>query len=186
VFTVPNFYTEPPNGVFTQPRKTFTDPYPEALIRPMEERYAQGAKLQEELSNVRAGLSNVCVPDATGTLVERQEQPPGSMEFDKSIEAALPEVVRQRTIVALIQESPYYLDQLPDDERRCYTSLRPRMASRLAWFGYHPLLAGRTWTAEDYGDRVHLYPSGARKLAADVSVAVSALAQDLGYIGANQ
>ena len=180
VFTVPNLFTELPDGPpFPTPRKFFTDPVPVASVRPLEERYARNP--EGELSNVKGNLYRSCSKDADGLLREIDEPPLGSTDFDKESEAALPETVRQRTVIALIPESPYYLDKLSDDERRCYNELRPRMAARLSWLSYHPLVTGLTMTADDYSDRVHLHPSGGRKLAADVSVAVSKLPGELGY-----
>ena len=179
-FTVPNVFTQMPFTIHTAPRKRFPDPVEHAIVRPLAERYQHN--IDGEVNITRGVMLTACERNADGTLVDRPMQPPRSTPFDIDAEMALPPGVRQQTLIVLMPESPFYTDRLSDAERACYFKARPRMEVRLSWLGYHSVHAGLGMTAEDYADRVHLLPSGGRKLAADVAVGVRSLAAELGYV----
>jgi hypothetical protein len=182
VFTVPSWLVRLPEAWFVAPRKLFQDPVRQASIQPLEVRYAQNPQFETDL--VRGLALTVCQRDASGRLVEQPVAPIGGTLFDQRVQAALPEPVRQRTIVALMRESPYYTDRLSEEERACYFRVRPRMAERLVPYGYHPVNIGLSMTPADYRDRLHLLPSGGRIIAADLSPVVRDLSVELGYLDA--
>jgi len=184
VFTVPNYLIRLPYAWFTAPRKTFVDPVFVATLPPVSDRYPP-SQVDTQTSLLKAYTQVACVVHDSGAVVERERDPPVSASMAQSMEGALPEEVRRRTIIALIRESLFLTDRLPADQQACYFDARVRMATTLSVLGYHPVHAGLTMSAEDYADRVHLAPSGGRIVARDLASAILDLSVDLGYVDAD-
>lgn len=94
---------------------------------------------------------------------------------------AIPDRLKARTLILLGRNSPHYWNLgSPEDQDRGVAAIRDSVQ---LWrrAGYAAIEYGRGYSAEDYGDRAHLAPSGGRKLAAEVAPEVRAIAERLGY-----
>ena len=180
-FTVPNHLIRLPYAWFTAPRKSFEDPTVVSSVSSMADRYPP-SQWESQTRQLAAVSQIACQLQPNGAVIQRDPDPPVAAPVAQAMETALPAEVRRRTIIALMPESPFYIDRLTTEQRACYFEARPRMATALSALGYRPVHVGHTLKAEDYGDRVHLLASGGRILARDLASAIMDLSVDLGYL----
>jgi hypothetical protein len=101
-------------------------------------------------------------------------QTEASLQEEKTgIAALLPEPLHQRSLIVLTPYNPFFLEHLTDAEQsRVQTSFR-NGADLLGQAGYHALsLIDQGFQPMDFGDTVHLSPSGGRRLAHLVAGAI--------------
>lgn len=180
VFTAPSKLIQLPAAWPTTPRRLFPDlesgidaPTPESVRYP-----PTSDAVSMEILRSTIGLSCTQGPDGIWADDPAKAIQPG---FQQTASTAFSEDVRARTIIPLESETPYYLSRLSSDELACYRAARHVAAANLEPLGYHPLVFGEDFTADDYADRLHLLASGGRKLAAAVAPQVLAVAAQLGY-----
>jgi hypothetical protein len=101
-------------------------------------------------------------------------------EMRRDLEASLPPPVRRRTLMVVLRNSPYYLDQLSGAERVGYDVLVGQSMALLAETGYDAVAMGGEFTVEDFSDAAHLAPAGGDKLAALLEPRIRGLAARLG------
>jgi hypothetical protein len=181
LFTTPSVYVQLPFAWPTTGRKAFADPEQHAIIQPLDIRYSPSS-VDFETRLVGGMARVVCRELPDGRFVEDPALARRD-ELSPDIEAAFPPEYRQAVMMALIPESTYYLDRLPEDQRACYHRAAATTADKLRAAGYSAVLgAPAGFEAEDYGDRTHLLPRGAIKLSALLAPEIASLANRLGYL----
>jgi hypothetical protein len=102
---------------------------------------------------------------------------------DRLNPVALPRALRERTVMAVIHDSSYYIDLQPGDGPAEYRAAVAESARRLRAMGFADAVpVGADFTPADYADRAHLAPAGGAKMAAALAPAVRGLAERLGYL----
>jgi len=177
--TVPSMFHPDFPGVWT-PRGRFADEERDFRDIPFGERYRESA-FAIEMQIVRGATEPYYVRGTDGRwqFTERTRQ-----YFDSMDRAAMPEVLRRRTLIVVSQNSPYYVDRLTPAERaRDEAGYRDSLT---VWrdAGYAAMTYPPGLTVDDYGDRTHLTVPGSEKLAASVAAEISGLAGRLGYFTA--
>jgi hypothetical protein len=143
---------------FWRPRETLPDP--EAAPAPLAGRFASG--LDVELAIVRGFSAAMGTPDgAGGWRVEDGWIRAAARDLD----AVFPDALRQRMLMLLSQNCPYYRDRLTPAERDRDTAVFAAYEQMWRRNGIRCVTAGAGFTAADYRDRTHLAPSGGEKLA---------------------
>lgn len=175
--TVPSIFHPDLPAVFA-PRGRYADDEPDARGIPFEKRY-QPAEFALEMQIVRGGTEPYYQrgPDGQWVLDTRTQD-----YFDYMDRAAMPEQLRERTLIVVSQNSPYYLDRLDAAERtREQAGYRDSVTS---WrdAGYQAITYPAGLSVDDYADRTHLTATGGRKLAASVAAEVRQMAGQLGYL----
>ena len=177
--TVPSFYHPDFPGTLT-PRAEYRDDELDFRSLPFADRYRDSA-FAVEMQIVRGATEPYYQqgPDGGWHL-----NPQTWQNFDAMDRAAIPAQLRQRTLIVVSQNSPYYLDRLTPAERaREEAGYRDSLA---IWrdAGYAAMTYPPGLTVDDYGDRTHLTVPGSEKLAASVAGEIGGLAERLGYIPA--
>jgi hypothetical protein len=101
--------------------------------------------------------------------------------FRRSFDVAIPPSVRHSMIVAICENSPYYLDRLTQPERNNRRLMRERTMRIVGELGAASVDACDRFGVRDYIDRTHLSVDGAAKIARPLSEAVRALTAKLGW-----
>jgi hypothetical protein len=180
-FTTPSFFTQLPFAWPTTPRRVFSDPELHAIVQPLDRRYSSES-LDRETAIVGGMANLVCDEQADGTWAPSADKTRRD-DVAPDIEAAFPPGYRRSVVMVMVPESAYYLDRLPPDQQRCYHLAGETTAQLLRAAGYTAVLGAPVgFDAEDYGDRTHLLPRGAMKVAQLVAPTVTALAGELGYL----
>lgn len=94
----------------------------------------------------------------------------------------IPEVIRARSIVAILGRSPYYLDQLSSEDRSLYERNFEAYLAAYRDAGLNTIRPDRAWDARDFVDSIHMSPRGGAKLAAAMAPLIEQLARQLGYL----
>ena len=174
--TVPSFYHPDFPGTFT-PRGRYPDDEQDFRSIPFGERYRDSA-FGVEMQIVRGSTEPYYeqAPDGSWRLNEQTRQ-----HFDAMDRAAMPAVLRNRTLIVVSQNSPYYLDRLTPAERAREEAAYRDSLEIWRDAGYAAMTYPPGLTVDDYGDRTHLTVPGGEKLAASVAAEVGDLAGRLGY-----
>jgi hypothetical protein len=94
----------------------------------------------------------------------------------------MPTSLRANTLVIVDVNSPHFIIQLSDDEKRLYYDRIDAMASTLGTMGfYKTIVVTKDFNELDYGDMTHLSVTGGQKLADRVAPEIIRMAADLGY-----
>ena len=101
--------------------------------------------------------------------------------FRRSFDVAIPAPVRPSMIVAICENSPYYLDRVTEQERGNRRIMRERTMRSVGELGATSVNACDGFGVRDYIDRTHLSVDGAAKTARPLSEAVRALTVKLGW-----
>jgi hypothetical protein len=161
------------------PRRKLQDPG--AAAPPLERRYS-AATLDEEMVRVRGPLrSDACIKDGAGHWIENPASPAWLRLRDDS-RRCFRESDRERTLMIVATESPYYLKRLTTDEHDLYFALAQLTADNLEGAGFAALNMGDEFTEEEFADRCHLSEPGGTRLATKVAGRVQRMAVDLGFI----
>jgi hypothetical protein len=168
---------------FTKPRKLYADPDAEP---PLERRYLPAARAvamrqlrrEIELGRARTGVSYV--HDCDGTRPDESEK---RAKLQREIRESMPSALRQRTVLALMRRSPFYVDQLDASERTVYDAQFKAAAHLLEHADFTPVDIGRDYSQAAFCDYCHLTEEGGRRLAHDLAPTIGALARRLGYLG---
>ncbi len=175
VFTVFNFLKYPPDRFF-EARRESKDQTPD--IPPIPERFT----FQEQsMKIIRSFFQFSVEKDAKGGFRIKQAV---SDAFMRDARVAFPDAFKRRTLILLAYNAPYFSSQLSKDEYAAYEFAFSQGKYWLQKAGYHSVLIGPDLTDEDFADRVHLAPSGGRKLASDIAPEIRAMAVQLGYLPA--
>jgi hypothetical protein len=161
------------------PRKTFTDP-DHGVSWPFEQRYLP-AQLELSLRIVRGFAEGRTIQDRHGRWVADRDLP-AWQAYRRAIELDLPRRLRERTVLVLDGQSPYYLDMLTPEERLRYDLVVARSVSVAREAAFEAVAIGPGFTVADFHDRVHLTIAGGTKLAGDLAPIIRALAERLGYL----
>ncbi len=175
--TVWGFYV-PGLTKFLQPRKRLPDPEPDFLAMPMSSRYVE-ANLEAEMLNVRGCSVYAYNKDAEGKW---QPYTPVWDQFFAATKGLFPPELKQRTLILMSRNSPYYIRRLAPDEQERNDLAYLDAVKNWQKIGYASMDYGSDFTIDDYGDRTHLTWHGGVKLAKLVSVKVGAMSQELGYL----
>jgi hypothetical protein len=175
-FTVWNRFTL---GRPFAPRKTFAEPDSGASL-PFGQRYLEShrelaLRIARGFAEGRTGLDPHGRPTADPEL-------PGWRAFRSANGVDLPRRLRQRTLIVVDGQSPYYLDMLGAEERRLYDLVVERTVALLREAGYESVATGPGYAVDDYHDRVHLTASGGAKLADAIAPVIRDMAARLGYV----
>jgi hypothetical protein len=120
---------------------------------------------RENLAAARGFSSNLFEADGQGGWrpIAREIE-----RVARQIDQALPPELTSRTIVLLVWNNPYFLDQLAPSEKErnqiAYAWARREWERR----GYTVTDLGLGYAPEDYVDRVHLMPEGGEKLSSQL------------------
>lgn len=95
---------------------------------------------------------------------------------------ALPRALRERTLMAVVHDSPYYIDLQPGDGPQQYRAAVVEGVRRLQGGGFGSVAVGAEFTPADYADRAHLAPEGGEKMAALLAPVVREMAERLGHL----
>jgi hypothetical protein len=184
-FTVWNMLSagNSPLAPFTKPRAQFPDPETNYEPKPVPERYEA-----IEASNDRAiQIEQDAIVDACTGLHDLSQ---GSWvpyqlrieALDYQFKAIFPEHFRSHTLVVMPYRSRYYFDTLKPSYRDCWKSSIALASERLQRAGYWATGVGENFTAEDFGDGVHLVASGGVKLAEAIAPKIQEIALRNGYL----
>jgi hypothetical protein len=118
--------------------------------------------------------------------VRKQIFPPQQKYWDKvraGIEEQMPVQLREKSLVVVNLNSPYYLDRLSPEEQAGFMRQADQMAHLLTDAGlYRALVVAGDFTDRDYTDRVHLSVRGGAKLADRIAPEIVEMAEHLGYL----
>lgn len=178
LFTTWSQFVEP-IAPFTTPRKYLKDPLEKYTPDPVEIRYRKGDP-ERDLTIVRSIVPMACrrADDAWVDIDLARVR----SELEVDARATFPESFRRQTIVSVTRMSPFYIDKLSDEERRCLGRAYDFTTMIFERVGYRALVTADGFLVEDYDDRVHLTGSGGEKLALQLAPAVREMAQRLGYM----
>lgn len=155
LFTVWNFLVP---REWWKPRQVFPDNEPEAP--PVEERF-HDSFFESDMHLLRVLTSSQTDTDGHGGFVLRQEKV-------KAVQKAISEVfhpaLQPRMIMLLTQNCPYHRDRLKPDERQRDKFVYDEFQKIFQANGIACAVVGQDFVTEDYKDRVHLTPSGGRKM----------------------
>jgi hypothetical protein len=101
--------------------------------------------------------------------------------FRRSFDVAIPAPVRRSMIVAICENSPYYLDRVTRQERDNRRIMRERTMRIVGELGTSSVDACDGFGLRDYIDRTHLSLDGAARIARPLSEAVRGLTAKLGW-----
>ena len=104
--------------------------------------------------------------------------------FIQDAQVAFPNSFKQKTLILLAYNAPYFANQLSRDEYATYEFAFSQGKSWLIKAGYHSVLVGPDLTNRDFADRGHLAASGGQKMAGDIAPEIRAMAVQLGYLQA--
>jgi hypothetical protein len=112
----------------------------------------------------------------------RWAQTPESVQEDaEQIAALLPETLKRKALVVYTPLNPWFLDQLAPDERDRVKASFTTGVQLLESNGFRALsLLEQGFEPLDFGDTVHLSPSGGRRLARSLAPAIRDLARTEG------
>jgi hypothetical protein len=174
IFTVWNFLAR--DRPFA-PRKVFVDS--EFLsVPPLNRRYPR-SNLEFSLRIARSFAEGHIARDAKGPAADPAL--PRWQAFRNAIEVDLPLELRQRTLMVIDGQSPYYLSRLTPEERLLYDLVVARTVTILRETGSESVAVGPGFTVDDFYDRVHLTPAGGTRLADTVAPIIRDMAYRLGY-----
>ena len=91
------------------------------------------------------------------------------------LRAVIPEPVRRHMVVAICENSPFYLDRATERERESRRNMRARTLAIITEVGAEAVSACDGFDKDDYIDRVHLSVRGARNIAGPLAQAVRRL-----------
>lgn len=174
--TLSSFYAEGPPAMFS-PRRLFTDSEPDGSPLTLEQRYLPAAR-EAEMKILRATTESTYVRGADGGwhwLPEAQEA------CEQGYQEAFPAPLRARTLMLIGRDSPFYRNQLSPDERARDEQAVRDTVDALRRHGYAAIDYGTDFGPEDYGDRIHLAPSGGLKLATGVAAQIRTMTETLHY-----
>jgi hypothetical protein len=175
VFTVFNSLKSPPESFF-EARSSSQDQ--ESDVLPIPQRFS----LQEQgMRILRLFIDLRVKKDAQGDF---RIDPGISAEFDRLARVAFSDSFKPRTLILLVYNAPYFVDQLSRDEREAYEFAFTQGKSSLQKAGYRSALIGQNWTDEDFADRAHLTASGGQKMASAIAPEIQSIAVQLGYLSA--
>jgi hypothetical protein len=90
----------------------------------------------------------------------------------------VPRSLRDRTIAAVIQENPFFIDSLPRQDRLIHDAKIANTLEALGALGYYPILLGKEWPSSDYESLLHHFTaSGGDKMANEVAKAVEKITE---------
>jgi hypothetical protein len=159
-------------------RGSFVDPEVRSLP-PFDQRY-RDADLDLSLRIARGVAAGHTALDARGRPVADPALPRWQ-SFRRAIRDDLPRLLRQRTLLVVTGQSPYYLDMLTTEERVLYDLVVERTVTILREVGYESVAVDPRFTVDDYYDRVHLTEAGGAKLAEALAPVIRQMADRLGY-----
>lgn len=169
----------PVGGIFLEPREIHHDQEADYLAAATKDRFP-AYKDEAELKIVRGWADAAFFPkrDADGSWPLRTK---GWNELREDLRQAMPSEQKKRTLVLVSRDCPYYVQKLsPDDSERYELTCRLTVQQ---WreSGYEAFDYGRDFSADDYGDRIHLTATGGDKLATLTATHIREMAQKLGY-----
>ncbi len=176
VFTV---WSPFPLGRPFAPRKTFADPDTGASL-PFDQRYLESHR-ELALRIARGFAKGRTALDPRGRPIADPELPLWQA-FRYAIGVDLPRPLRQRTLIVVEGQSPYYLDMLTPEERLLYYLVVERAVAMFREAGYESVAVGPDFKVDDYHDRVHLTAAGGTKLADAIAPVIRDMADRLGYL----
>jgi hypothetical protein len=149
--------------------------YSEAPIPPprVEERYPAAAD-DQAMRTVRIMICPNVLDGTRGTAED--------CALARLMRGCFPEKCRQRTLMLVVRDSPYYVNQLNGDERTLYDRIFADFVRILEAIGMRSIDVGRDYSSSDYFDRCHLSEEGGLRLAADVAPRIQEMAGQLGYL----
>lgn len=127
----------------------------------------------DALRHRKALLPERFVQNAGGKWMQTDES---LVQDESQIANLLPDPLQQRSLVVLTPYNPWFLQHLTEAERTKVEISFTNSAALLQKAGYHVLsTADRGFTPEDFGDTVHLAPTGGRLLAHLVAESIRAM-----------
>jgi hypothetical protein len=145
-----------------QPKDRFGDQTPPE--KPLAERFRDFP--DQEMAIVRGFSQVFAEPDGAGGW-RPAPGPLGQAAVDIDEVFAAP--LRARMLMLLVENCPYYRDQLTASERARDNLVFSWYQALWRAHGVSCAVIGRDFSALDYHDRAHLAPSGGEKLALDVA-----------------
>jgi hypothetical protein len=150
------------------------------MALPRAQRYSPDV-FEADMAIVRGWLAcGGCRKDELGRWVEDPSTTTWTRMVDRARQC-FPEPDRQRTLMVVAAESPFYLERLTADDRDLYYALARLSAEKLEGAGFAAMEMGKGYAPDDYTDRCHLSESGGALLAAQVADRVQRMALELGY-----
>jgi hypothetical protein len=175
VFTVFNSLKAPPERFF-EARSSSQDQ--EADVLPIPQRFTlQG----QSMRFLRMFIDRWVQKDAQGDF---RINPGVLVEFNRLAGMAFSDSFKARTLILLVYNAPYFVDQLSKDEHAAYEFAFWQGKSSLEKAGYRSALIGRNLTDDDFADRAHLTTSGGQKMASAIAPEIRSMAVQLGYLPA--
>lgn len=166
------------NQSFTKARRLYADA--ECYPVPPEQRYIH-ADNAAQMAVVRCWIADGLVKDSAGNWVADLKNPKWE-GLKQSALACFPGAARQRTVMIVARESPYYLEQLTAEEHARYDAMVRTTLGKLQELGFTPADALLGLRREEYFDRCHLAEDGGHKLAKRLAPPIQELAGRLGYL----
>lgn len=177
-FTVWNFLIagDFPAQSFTKPRSQTLDPESKRELKPVPERY-------KVLGNDEM-VHDIIIKACNYLLDEKKQKPRGIDDINHDAQIAFPKSFHQHTLLVINHASPYYLETLPSQYQGCWQKGTALVTQEMQKNGYWALDIGREveFTAEDFGDFLHLSPQGGMKLAESLAPKIQQIATSLGYL----
>jgi hypothetical protein len=104
--------------------------------------------------------------------------------FNQSIQNEMPNEMKTRTVIFVLQYSPYYTKhrELSSSDKICIQQGVEQTTQAYQNNGFTALNTGRSLSALDYTDHIHLSPTGGHKLAKIIAQTVKERASALGYL----
>jgi hypothetical protein len=174
--TVPSFYAATPPALF-RPRQTFVDSEPDGSALTLDQRYLPAVR-ETEMKILRATTERTYERAADGGW---HWLPEARQACEKSYREAFPESLRARTLMLIGRDSPFFRNQLSPDERARDEQAVRDTVEAFRRQGYAAIDYGAGFGPEDYGDRIHLAPSGGAKLATTVAAQIRIMTETLHY-----
>ncbi|MCC6175185.1 MAG: hypothetical protein IT305_07785 [Chloroflexi bacterium] len=153
------------------PRRLTTDPAPGIL--PVNPNYV----IENDVGYMRETLAEAAswCEERDGHWRQRID-PQAEQRFLERIAAQIPPGLRERSVTMVTASSPQWSSRLPSELQRCRLEYLGKVVDQLNGAGYHAVLVGEDWTAEDFVDRIHPNASGGRKMAQEIAPLVREIA----------
>jgi lysophospholipase L1-like esterase len=153
------------------PRKKYADvPYPQ---RELDQRYPRS--MDEDAMRIVRGMAG---PSRLGLTQGGPEDCP----LARVVRDCFPAPCRNRTLMLVVRDSPYYVAKLDEQEQQEYARVFPQFVRILEGTGMAAMDVGGDYSEWDFYDRCHLSVQGGRRLAEDVAPKIRMMADQLGYL----
>src|SRR5262249_40527689 len=115
--------------------------------------------------------------------IDRAERPENGRDSSPARLGAVcfPQPCRKRTLLLVIHNNPFYVEQLESAERTTYRVVFSLAVRVLEHLGFTAMEIGGDYTVGDFVDHCHMSEQGGKRRGEEVAPKVLELAQRLGY-----